>query len=81
MFVVLINETNGIDVVLQLCNYNYYILLQEIPCEINTKILIDATSTGFVHFEQHFNDLLVAAESEDEASNFLEEEYELQNED
>jgi len=67
MFVVLINETNGIGMV------NGH----ETPCKINTKILIDATSTGFVQFEQHFKDLLVAADSENEARNFLEEEYEL----
>lgn len=35
LFVVLVNETNGID-------GNG----QETPCEINSKILVDATSTG-----------------------------------
>jgi len=69
LFVVLVNETNGID-------ENGL----ETPCEINSKILVDATSTGLVLFEQQFNDLLAAAETEDEARNFLEEEYEGLNE-
>jgi len=69
LFVVLVNETNGID-------ENG----QETPCEINSKILVDATSTGLVLFEQQFNNMLAAAESDDEARNFLEEEYEGLNE-
>ncbi|CAI6345344.1 unnamed protein product [Macrosiphum euphorbiae] len=69
LFVVLINETSGI-------HKNG----QETPCEINFKILVDATSTGLVPFEQQFNDILAAAESDDEARNFLEEEYEGLNE-
>ncbi|KAE9522158.1 hypothetical protein AGLY_017418 [Aphis glycines] len=69
LFVVLVNETNGID-------ENGL----EIPCEINSKILVEATSTGLVLFEQQLNDLLAAAERENEARNFLEEEYEGLNE-
>jgi len=66
MFVVLINETNGIDMENG----------QETPCEKHTKILIDATSTGFVLFERQFDEILASVESEDEAKDFLEEEYE-----
>jgi len=69
LFLVLVNETNGID-------GNGH----ETPREINSKILVDATSTGLVLFEQQFNDLLAAAKTEDEVRNFLEEEYEGLNE-
>lgn len=70
MFIVLTNETNGIDV------ENGH----DTPCETNSKILVDATSSGFVLFEQQFNEILAAVESEDEARDFLEEEIEVQKE-
>lgn len=71
LFVVLINETNGMAMENG----------QETPCEKHTKILMEATSTGFVLFEQQFDEILAAAESEDEANDFLEEEYEGLNDD
>lgn len=70
LFVVLINETDGIDLDSGL----------ETSCELHRKNLIDATSTGFVNFQQQFDDILVYAEMENEGRILLEEMYETQEE-
>uniref|UniRef100_A0A2S2R3G3 NOF-FB transposable element protein n=1 Tax=Sipha flava TaxID=143950 RepID=A0A2S2R3G3_9HEMI len=69
LFVVLINETNGKD---QEDN--------ETPCEKHYKILMTATTTGFVEFENKFNSIIAYAESKNDAHAIMEEEFERQNE-
>lgn len=70
LFVVLINETNGIDKESGL----------ETSCEKHYNILITATTTGFVGFQHKFDEIMAFIESEDDARAMLEEEYERQNE-
>lgn len=70
IFVVLSNETDGLD----LEN------AEETPCEIHRKRIIEATSTGFVLFQQQFDDIIANAESENDARDLLDEEYESQEE-
>jgi len=70
LFVVLINETDGIGSDSGL----------ETPCETYRKKLIDATSTGFVNFQQQFDEILAYAETENEGRILLEEMYEIQEE-
>lgn len=69
MFVVLINETDVIDVE-----------NEETPCEIHKKI-IESTSTGFTNFQQQYDELLAITESKDEARTFREENMELKKKD
>jgi len=69
MFVVFTNETDGV-------NLNG----QETACELHKRKLIEATSNGFVEFQQEFDNILALAESEDGARNLLEEMYDIQNE-
>jgi len=42
--------------------------------------LIEATSSGFINFEEEFNEIMLIADNEDEARILLEEEYERQYE-
>jgi len=69
LFIVLTNETDGIDQ-----NSG-----QNTPCEIHKQSLIKATSTGFIEFQQQFDNILATVESEDERRMILEEEFERQN--
>jgi len=69
MFVVFTNETDGIN-----------LEGQETACELyKRKKLIEATSSGFVEFQQEFDNIVVLAESEDDARSLIEEMYEIQN--
>lgn len=70
LFVVLINETNGID---QDSGIETY-------CEKHYNILLTATTTGFVEFKHKFDEIMVFIECEDDARAVLEDEYERQNE-
>ncbi|CAI6357055.1 unnamed protein product [Macrosiphum euphorbiae] len=70
MFAVFSNETAGICLRTR----------QETPCETHKKKILEATSCGFIEFEQQFNDAIALAESEDEARTLLDELYENQNE-
>lgn len=70
MFVVFSNETDGIN----LENG------QETPCEEHKNKLIKATSSGFIEFQDQFDDMMKLANSEDETRDLLEEMYEMQNE-
>lgn len=71
LFVVLINETNGTNIL-----YG-----QNTHCENNTKQkIITATSSGFIGFEDKFDEILAIAQSEDEARKRLENEYKRQDE-
>lgn len=70
MFVVLNSETDGNDIEMG----------HETPCERHKKRLIEATSSGFINFEEEFNEIVLKAENEDEARILLEEEYERQYE-
>lgn len=70
IFVVFINETDGINVISR----------QETDCEVHKKRLIEATSSGFIHCQKEFDDLRAVSESEDETRNALEEMFEEQNE-
>jgi len=66
MFAVLNSETDGNDTEMG----------HETPCERHKK----ATSSGFINFEEEFNEIELIAENEDEARILVEEEYEQQYE-
>lgn len=70
LFVVLNNETDGNDIETGI----------ETPCERHKKMLIEATSLGFINFEDEFNGIILLAENEDDARTLLEKEYEHQYE-
>lgn len=67
LFVVLINETDGNNVQTGLIT----------ECEKHKQNILRATSTGFIDFEEQFHNIVVTAETEDEARNLIEEKYEL----
>lgn len=52
----------------------------ETPCEHHKKRLIEATSSGFINFQEEFNEIILMVENEDDARVLLEEEYERQYE-
>jgi len=52
----------------------------ETPCETHRKKLIDATSSGFINFQQQFDEILASVETENEGRILLEELYETQEE-
>lgn len=66
----IINETDGI-----VLNTG-----EETPCETHRKKLIEATSTGFINFQQQFDEILAYAETENDGRTLLEEIYESQEE-
>lgn len=68
VFVVLINETDGNDVHGG----------DTTACEKHKQHLIRATSSGFLDFEEQFNAIIAAVETEDEARQLIEEEFDLQ---
>lgn len=70
LFIVLINETDGNDVLTGFTT----------EYEKHKQIILRATSTGFINFEEQFNNIIVTAETEEEARNVIEKEYELQYE-
>lgn len=70
MFVVFNSETDGNDIEMD----------HETPCERHKKKLIEATSSGFINYEEEFNEIILIAENEDDARVLLEGEYERQYE-
>lgn len=70
LFIVITNETDGTNKITN----------EDTPCEIHKKIIMSATSIGFIDFEKQFEEIIVTAESEDEARILVEEEFERQNE-
>lgn len=67
LFVVLINETGGNDVHGG----------DTTECEKHKQHLIKSTSSGFLDFEEQFNAIIAAVETEDEARQLIEEEFDL----
>lgn len=70
LFVVIINETNGTNTLNG----------QNTHCENHKQKIITATSSGFIEFEDKFDEILAIAQSEDEARKLLENEYDRQDE-
>lgn len=64
LFIVITNETDGADIVTG----------QDTPCENHKKHLLQITSSGFIDFEQQFNEIMAACELEDNDRTLLEQE-------
>ncbi|CAI6360328.1 unnamed protein product [Macrosiphum euphorbiae] len=68
LFIVLINETDGNDKETGI----------ETICEKHKKYLIHAMSTGFVDFEDQFNEIIAMVENEEELQELIQGEYDQQ---
>jgi hypothetical protein len=64
----LINETDGNDAQSG----------DTTECEKHKQHLIWATSSGFIDFEEQFNEIIATVEIEDDARQLIEEEFDLQ---
>jgi hypothetical protein len=68
LFVVLINKTDGNDAHSG----------DTIECEKHKQHFIQAISSGFIDFEEQFDEIIAAVETEDKARQLIEEEFDLQ---
>lgn len=63
LFVVLTNESDGINAETG----------RDTPCEYHKKKIIEITSTGFVNYEEWYNEVFSTVDSEEEIRDFIEE--------
>jgi len=63
LFVVITNESDGVDVVTG----------RDTSCEHHKKKLIEITSTGFINYEEWYNEVLSTVDSEEDICDLIEE--------
>jgi len=68
LFVVITNESDGVDVLTG----------RDTSCEHHKKKLIEITSTGFINYEEWYNEVLSTVDSEEDICYLIEEEDEPQ---